>query len=297
MKKIVVFSSDPGNHRFIEPLMEKLKTYGYEYRIINNWTAVDDADIYWFDFCDNNLISATNDDGKLLKGKMVIARLHAVEYYLNFHKQIKWEFVNNLIFVSDHMRRMCDVKGVKQTVVHNGIDLEKLSYRERRPGMVIGYAGNIVPAKGILIMFHYLRELLNRQKGYSLKMIGLNRFHGREGEYYNYYKNDLPIIEAGETNNINQWLEGVDFLWQPSLTESFSLIIGEAMAKGIKPLINDFYGSRELWPEELIYRDFSGFMKILQADYDSAKYRAWAEKYSLDKAVEKIKKEVLNDSR
>jgi glycosyltransferase involved in cell wall biosynthesis len=195
------------------------------------------------------------------------------------------------------MRRKVGDLPVRTHVIPNGVDLDKLTYREREKGFNIGYAGNIVPTKGILLMFHYFRYLLNKDDRYRLHLVGLNRFHGREGEYYNYYKNDLPIIEAGETNNINQWLEGVDFLWQPSLTESFSLIIGEAMAKGIKPLINDFYGSRELWPEELIYRDFSGFMKILQADYDSAKYRAWAEKYSLDKAVEKIKKEVLNDSR
>lgn len=286
--KITFFSSDPGNHKFITPIIDKLSECGHDCQLLNNWTYTD-ADLYWFDFCDNNLIVATRDDKKELRKKKVIARLHAVEYYMGFHKQIDWSCVDHLIFVSDHLQRLCDVEGVKQSVIHNGIDLDKFKFKEREKGFVIGYAGNIVPTKGILIMFHYLRELLNYDKRYSLKMVGLNRFHGREGEYYDHCKKGLPIEESGEVGNMDEWLDGIDYLWQPSLCESFSLIVGESMAKGIKPLINDFYGSKEIWTEDLIYRDFSQFYNLLKGPYESAKYREYVSRYSLDSAMEKIK--------
>lgn len=285
--RITFFSADPGNHRFIEPIIKRLQKEGHSCQLLNNWTYID-ADVYWFDFCDNNLIVATRDDKEELKKKKVIARLHAVEYYMGFHNQIDWSCIDHLVFVSEHMKRLCNIQNVNQSVIHNGIDLSKLEFKEREPGFTIGYAGNIVPTKGILIMFHYFKELYEKDKRWKLKMVGLNRFHGREGEYYNYYKQSLPIEESEEVSDINKWLDGIDYLWQPSLTESFSIIIGEAMAKGIKPLVNDFYGSRELWMPETIYSTFSEFNNIINAPYESSKYREFASRYSLDDEMEKI---------
>lgn len=294
MSKIAFYSSDSGCHRFITPIIDKLILKGYTCQLYNNWHIDPEADILWFDFSDNNLITASKENKEFLKSKKVIARLHAVEYYMNFHKAIDWSCVGDLIFVSDHMRRMCNQEGelpVKQHTIHNGIELDKLTFRERPSnyqGLVLGYAGNIVPAKGILTMFHYFRELLNYDNHFKLKLVGLNRFGARDLEFYKHYIKDLPIEEADEVSDINQWLENIDYLWQPSNAESFSLIIGEAMAKGIKPLINNFYGSEELWPPENIYKSFSEFYQIIKNPYESEKYRKFAEKYSLDKAMEKI---------
>jgi glycosyltransferase involved in cell wall biosynthesis len=286
--RIAFYSADPGNHRFIQPIIDRLALEGHECQLYNNWTIDETADVYWFDFCDNNLIVATRENKEELKKKKVIARLHAIEYYMGFHNQIDWSCVDHLIFVSEHMKKMCNVQGVEQHVIGNGIDLDKLKFKERQKGFVLGYAGNIVPTKGILIMFHYLRELLNYDHRYTLKMVGLSRFHGREGEYYEHYKKGLPITESGEVSNIDEWLDGIDYLWQPSLCESFSLIVGEAMAKGIKPLINNYYGSTQVWPHTLVYKDFTEFYKLVRGPYESNKYREYVSRYSMDSEMEKI---------
>ena len=286
--KIAFFSADPGNHKFITPIIEKLTQQGIETVLYNNWTIVEDATHYWFDFCDNNLIVATREDKEHLKTKKVIARLHAVEYYMGFHNQIDWSCVDHLIFVSEHIKRMCNVQGVEQHVIHNGIDLDKLEFKERQNGFTIGYAGNIVPTKGILTMLNYFSELCMHDSRWNLKMVGLNRFHGREGEYYEHMKNKLPIEESGEVADINEWMDSIDYLWQPSYTESFSIIIGEAMAKGIKPLVNDFYGSKEIWMPENIYKNFTEFFNIINSPYESGKYREFVSRYSLDNEMEKI---------
>lgn len=287
--RITFFSADPGNHRFIQPIIDRLALKGYECQLLNNWT-ITDADVYWFDFADNNLITASQENKEYLKSKKVIARLHAIERYMGYHHQIDWSCVSDLIFVSEHMKRMCNEDGelpVRQHVIYNGIDLDKFTFKERDNGLTLGYAGNIVPAKGILTMFHYFREL-RRHGDYKLKMVGLNRFSARDLEFYKHYTKDLPIEEEGETSDINKWLDGVDYLWQPSHAESFSLIVGEAMAKGIKPLINGFYGADELWPESLIYKDFTAFFDIIITRYKSNEYREFAERYSLEKEMEQI---------
>ncbi len=287
MSKIAFYSSDSGNHRFIEPIIKRLEEKGYTCQLYNNWHIDTEAEILWFDFCDQNLITASKENADFLKSKKVIARLHAVEYYMGFHHVIDWSTVGDLIFVSEHLRRMCGNLPVRTHVIHNGIDLDKFTFKERQNGLTLGYAGNIVPAKGILTMFHYFREL-RRYGDYKLKMAGLNRFSARDLEFYKHYTKDLSIEEAGETGDINTWLDSVDYLWQPSNAESFSLIVGEAMAKGIKPIINNFYGADELWPIRNIYRDFTEFNLIVKDKYDSLKYRQFVEKYSLDNAMEKI---------
>ena len=149
MSKITIFSSDSGGHKFIVPIMEAWQKEGHEVQLLNNYGPTD-ADVYFFDFCDNNLISATRDNKDDLRGKKVIARLHAIEYYMGFHHAIDWSQVSDLIFVSDHLRRFCGELPVRTHVIHNGIDMDKMIFKERQNGLVIGYAGNIVPAKGNL---------------------------------------------------------------------------------------------------------------------------------------------------
>ena len=297
---IVVFSSDPGNHRFIEPIVDRWRTDGHEARIINNYSPIAEADVYWFDFCDNNLVSASVDHSGDLRQKRVIARLHAVEYYLNFYKNVNWSVVDDLIFVSEHMRDKVGKLPVRTHVVHNGIDLDKLTFKNRQPGHRIAYAGNIVPTKGILLMLHYFRQLLNHDDRFILYLVGLNRFHGREGEYYHHYLEASGIkdsvVEGEEVGNINDWLEDKHYLWQPSLAESFSLIVGEAMAKGIKPLINNFSGAQSLWPQNCIYTDFDGFKKILFDKYNSQEYRDFAKRYDFNKIMEQIN-EILSNQK
>jgi glycosyltransferase involved in cell wall biosynthesis len=275
---------------------------GHECQILNNWTYTD-ADVYWFDFCDNNLIVATRDDKEHLKTKKVIARLHAVEAYMGFYKQIDWGCVNHLIFVSDHIRRKClDAQypdSCKIHVIHNGVDMERFRFRERMRDSTkylgswnFGYVGNIVPQKGLLNFLHYFSFIRKEVPDAKFYLAGLNRMHGREGEYWEYMKERIGnIFEETEGIDTNEWLEDKDinYLVQPSYAESFSLIVAEAMAKGIKPLVNDYWGSRELWPEDLIYTNVAEFSTIIEAPYESKRYREWVEKrYNLEDKINQL---------
>ena len=89
--------------------------------------------------------------------------------------------------------------------------------------------------------------------------------------------------------SINSWMEDLKFLISTSVLESFSYVVAEAMAKGIKPLIHDFRGSRDLYPEELIWRDMDELEKVFTSEYKSDEYRQWIEDhYSIDMQMEKI---------
>lgn len=295
--KISFYSSDPGNHKFIQPIIDKLALKGYECQLYNNWT-ITDADVYWFDFCDNNLIVASQENKELLKSKKVIARLHAVEAYMGYYKQIDWSCVDHLIFVSDHIRRKCedtDYKDCQIHIIHNGIDLSKFTFRARSDGTkytepwIFKYAGNIVPQKGLLTFAHYFSTIKAEEPKAEWHLAGLSRMHGREGEYWDMCKETLGIHEQDEVSDINEWLNDAFMVVQPSYAESFSLIVAEAMAKGIKVAINNFWGADELWPKELIYSNFKEFCDIIENKYESTKYREWVDtRYNLEDKIKEM---------
>ncbi len=301
--KIIFFSADPGNHRFVQPIIDRLQAKGHDCHLYNNWTAVPDADVYWFDFVDNNLIVATREDYALLAGKKVIARLHAVEAYVGHYKSVDWKYVDTLIYVSDHIRRKCgDIEypvGLKRVVIHNGIDLSTLTYRERKLNAAkyvdnwnFGYVGNIVPQKGLLTFIHYFSTACELEPKAEFHLAGLSRMSGREGEYWDHAKAQVGnVFEEGPTENVDAWLDEkrIHVLVQPSYAESFSLIIAEAMAKGIKVAINNFWGAEELWPTDMIYSNFAEFGRILEAPYESRRYREWVEeRYDINKIITQI---------
>lgn len=296
--KIVAFSADPGNHRFIIPIIEQWEKQGHEVVLINNYTPTK-ADVYWFDFADNNVIAASNEFAEDLVAKKVIVRLHAVEAYLDFYSKINWNVIDHLIFVSDHIRRkVCEnyqfPDNLKIHTIHNGIDLNKWTFKEREKGFNLAYLGNIVPAKGLLTFLHYLEFLVWHDKRYKIYLAGLNRLHGREGEYFEHYLKRTGLkdhwIEEPEVANVDKWLDekDINFLIQPSLAESFSLVVGEAMAKGIKPIINNYWGSEEIWPKDLIYSGFHDFVEIIEGSYNSKTYRDYIKRYSLDDTMKQI---------
>ena len=69
----------------------------------------------------------------------------------------------------------------------------------------------------------------------------------------------------------------------------------EAMARGIKPLIHNYCGSKVQWPGELVYNFASEIPSMLNNEYDSHKYRKHVEdRYSLEKQVSTVVKLINN---
>lgn len=91
-------------------------------------------------------------------------------------------------------------------------------------------------------------------------------------------------------NEINDWLENKTYLFFPSIGESFGRAIIECMCKGLKPIINNFYGAEDLWPKEFLYDNFDEIDQIINSSYEPEKYRQWvADRYSKEKILELFK--------
>ena len=240
------------------------------------------ADVAWFEWCDANVIGASRVPWR----GPVICRLHSYEAFTDMPGQVNWTNIAALVFVADHIRDLALSKWpniereTRVEVIPNGVNANGLSYRERGHGRKIGVLGYANNKKGT----ETLVELMRQHRRHEWHVGG--EFQDPHLAYF--FKHavaDLPNVwYHGWVEAKDEWLDGVDYIVSPSIVESFGYSIAEAMLKGIKPLIRDRQGAREMWPEECVWRDVGDFEALLQGPYDSARYRDWVlDRYSLER--------------
>lgn len=304
--------------QFIQQIADKLQERGHEIIAMRN--GVDelcrDADLIWIEWATNNARAITHDAPEIdIRGKAkVIVRFHGIDVYQEHYRAVDWNLIDSAVFVSDHLRRKVvggdDVfepgnfvfpDKLPIHVVSNAFDSNKWTFKHRDHGFNIAYVGNFIHDKGLMYMLPYIEQLFKKDDRWKLYMIGDSRnrhiLHGREGEFFFHFLKinnllDRVIIEPEASSNLDLWYEDndINYVIVPSSRgESFSMVAGEAMLKGIKPLISNWWGADELWPEELLFKNIDEFNKLFEVNYDSEFYRKFVyERYDIEKVVDKI---------
>lgn len=257
-----------------------------------NW-----SDLSWFEWCDNLIVHA----GKLPKVCKILCRLHSYEAFTDYIRLVNWENVDDLVFVAPHIR---DIvlrqvpnldKNVHLHVIFNGVDLKKYSFKERKKGFNIAFVGYINHKKNPSLLLQCMKYLVDIDNRYILHIAGQHQ-ELRFQLYFDHMIKEMNlnknVIFHGWVNDVNKWLEDKHFTVSTSVLESFCHGIADAMACGIKPLIHNFIGAKELYPEKYIFNTVQDFGKlVLEDDYNSFEYRKYIEeKYSQERQFEEIEK-------
>ncbi|MHC4269183.1 MAG: glycosyltransferase [Planctomycetota bacterium] len=306
LSKVAVICS-PGLESFLGDIVDYLNTR-YEVRTCysTNVKEIDSAimwsDIVWLEWANELTIALTNHSENILKDKHVICRLHRYEVFTDYLHKIKWEAIHDLIFVADHIKKTAigRIPSLPQKVqnihiVPNGVNLDKLKSKKRDKGWNIAYLGYIHYRKGPLLLLHAFRELVQIDKRYQLFIGGKI-----EDTHYVLYFNQM-ITEMGleenvhfdgwiEKQNINTWLDDKQYIVCTSIHEGHPVGIMEAMACGLKPLLHNYVGAKESYPDKYVWNTIPEFVKMAtEENYDSAEYINFIEtNYSLDKQTESI---------
>jgi glycosyltransferase involved in cell wall biosynthesis len=275
----------PSGHEALKPILKEL----YELMV---W-----ADISFFEWCDELAVYGSRFN-KVCK---IVIRLHYSEVYSNLPDQVRWENVDCLIFVADHVRRILKEKiprleeRVKTQVIHNGVDLKRFRYKERGPGYNIAYVGYLNHKKNPSLLLQCISSLLDIDSRYRLHIAG---FH-EQPRYKLYFENlmrDMGIEDNikvyGWVDDVASWLEDKDYILSTSIGEGHPVGVMEAMAKGIKPLIHNWPGAKELFPTKYIFNTIDDFKRmVLNGDYDGMEYRSFIEEnYSLKRQLKAIER-------
>lgn len=300
LKKIAFFVK-PGMDSFLGDIINGISS-DYEvkkilvksYKEIDQWMAW--ADISWFEWCDELVIYGSKLE--LANEKRIVCRLHSYEAFTDYHKKVNWDNVDKLVFVAEHIKKnvlkKININDEKAVVIPNGINLNKFTYKERKKGFNIAYVGYINYKKGPMLLLHAFKDIYDSDNEYKLYIAG--QF---QDERYVLYFNQMieemglekNVFYEGWQNDINKWLEDKNYILCTSVLEGHPVGIMEAMARGLKPLIHNFVGCRDIYPEEYIWNTSNELVTLIEKDYGNPmEYRKFIEKnYSLEKQIEKIK--------
>lgn len=287
--------------KFMNPMIEHWEEQGHEVKVDRYFdpAMVHWADTSFFEFCDLSIQRASDPGDSMWdkvpqpKNKNIIVRAHDVDIWVGHHNSVQWNFVNHLVFVAKHMqdKMLSEIKLPTTTGVHlikHGIHIEKFTYREKPMGKKIAWIGNINHAKNLELAMQVMAD----NPDYELYVLGSGLGSWQKAHIQAFIaRNNLHIYLREHVEDVNQFLEDKDYILLTSSKEAFSFVVGEAMAKGIKPLIHHFYGAEDVWPEKYLWNKVSEVKTMLEGQYSSHEYRDFIDaNYSLKKMLDEYNK-------
>jgi glycosyltransferase involved in cell wall biosynthesis len=278
---------DSWNGKFSTPIKTHWESLGHKVRFNPSFEQAIGADLNFFYQADNVFVTATKT--KELTGK-TFAQCIDIEVWSNQPQTADWTKANGCIFMAKHIQDKvqretkiaCPVKLIKP-----GIDLTKWTFREkkledvRRIAYVVGDR-RIWDVKRLDIAFQLLRDLLDSGGLYQLHIRGTYSSHEQYNAYCKYLEKDLDlggfvVWYPEKIEDLNAWLGVMDYYLNPSTKEAFSYATAEAMAKGIKPIINNWESSKENWAPFVCETYGQMLGRILKDNYEPQVYRNFIE--------------------
>lgn len=277
--------------KFLQDIKDHWEKLGHEVRYergsseyLAQW-----ADVYYVEWIDGNLDylwklyndpeceNRTKDWDNNKKPK-IICRMIDWDIWVDYisTKNPKYiEFCDEIISIAPHMKRKLIENGVpeeKITLIRPGVNLERFPLKVNRQtdgfqlGMVLG---DFWPqAKNHMGGLDIFTQLYRRDNRWRLHLRGQHE----NGEYwpvmYEYYLDSRGIRDAvtlyEPMDDMNEFYNKIDILLHPGMKETFSYATAEAMAKGIPAIVNDFYGSHDIWPTHMLYQTHAEAIKMIE---------------------------------
>jgi len=213
--------------------------------------------IVWLEWCNELAVIALGNPSVKLNAKTVV-RLHSYEVFTPFPSQVNWNAVDKVVFVAYHVLQMCQNNFPNmKSIIHNsgitipnGVDMNveqcgnpessdiavvgSINYKKAPEmilqianllpeEMVIHWAGNFQDARYELYLKHMVKEMgiENRVK-----------FYGHVDDMSDFWKNKRCLLHT-------------------TLHEGHCVSVLEAMARGIQPIVHNFWGAKEQYKVSL----------------------------------------------
>lgn len=297
--KMAFFVKD-GMDSFLGDIIEGLSSeYETKKIVVTEHNQIDKgmqwADICWFEWCDDLIIYGSKYP--LSREKKIICRLHSYEAFTDHPSNVNWDNVDKVIFIAKHIREFVTnkfkINKQKTEVIPNGIDLSRYEFRDRKHGYNIAYLGYINYKKGPMLLLHTFKAIYDKDNRYKLYIAGQFQ-DDRDVLYFKQMITEFGIennvFYEGWQNNLNQWLEDKNYILCTSILESQNMSVMQAMAKGIKPIVHNFVGAKEIYECQYLWNTINDAVELVTiSEYKSKQYRKFVEcNYSLKNQLKKI---------
>ena len=276
----LAFICQRGLESFIDPIAQQFEKLTNEYQTHRYYVncqqdivaAVKWADIVWLEWANEISIFATSIFDMRKKG--VIMRLHSYEALSNMPEQIDFSVVDYLVFVAPHIKeilkeRIPDIeKKVYCKIIPNGVDIDNIQLNKNLSLYDISYVANINHKKEPALALQIMAEL---GTDYRLHIAGT-----MQDERYRIYMKHMAkemgiadnIIYYGFVQDMATWWEGKGIILSTSIHEGHPMNIIEGAARGLRPVIHNFYGAKEMYPENWYYNTTREPVSIITSPMD-----------------------------
>jgi glycosyltransferase involved in cell wall biosynthesis len=258
------------------------------------------ANYVFMEWCHNN--AAEMSHWPKPNGQIRVVRLHSYElYHPDVMAKMNWRTIDALVFVAKHVKqRFLDLyantipPSLRLEVIPNAVDVNGFSFAKRENSTKTGIAwvGVFTEKKGVERLAMTIRYFAKHHPEYKF-LIRTDVPRSYSISYFA-FMHDIQGLSNWEIvprqDSMDRFYEDCKYVLSTSNLEAFSYIVAEGMAKGIKPLIYNWWGAKDLWPHELIWDDFEELEKVLSGKYQSERYRKWVqEHYGVNNMVARIK--------
>lgn len=255
------------------------------------------ADVVWFEFCNELFLQAINQNIKA-RGKRVIARWHRFEIVEStFPQRMRFEHIDDLILVSHDMLRVLrgrvpnlDAR-TRTHVVWNGVNGAKFAPLNTLDRKKIAWVAKPFLRKNHPMFLQIMHELVKRDPSYTLHVAGEVEefvtlpYLKRTAEKLGLTRN---IFFHGWQRDMPAFLADKGVILSTSIHESFGYGIAEAMAVGALPIVHDYPGAEEFWPDAIRFSSIGEAVDLILAGQMHQWVRYVNEKFPLSKQMRDI---------
>jgi hypothetical protein len=300
--KVAVFSNN--STRFVGDLLDHWRAKGHEVNFEpgSNEFLADKSDVVFVDQFDNNVYYLKERMKNKANVKVFGRALDWDVWIGNLRDQNMIDWVDGVFCIAPHiekrLRAEANMEG-KLHFVRLGVDMNKFTFKKEFGGYNIVMPVNEVDwyLKNTLMGLRIFHQLVREtHTDWKLFIKG----HFKEPEYFQLIIKDYieksgikPYVQIDEqwVDDYNVYLEPMDYCLLPSLKEGFSFVTAQCAAKGIKPVLNWWYGAEGLWPKDWLFLDEDeATAKIIQAhDKNPFEYRDYIDKtYNFKRQAEEM---------
>jgi glycosyltransferase involved in cell wall biosynthesis/Tfp pilus assembly protein PilF len=312
-KKIAVFA-DQNNFNFMGNIIPYLSGI-HEVKIFNAFEqndlkiAAEWADIIYVEWVEKLVSIFSNSEIR----QRLICRLHSYEAYSPYLEKINWKKIDSLIFISSQIRKYVEEKHplIKEVqniyTISEGVDLNKFYFTNRTHGNNLAFVAQLIQTKNISLLLQAFKLLKNKNPELKLHLFGkyVNDSGISPGIPKRYMEHQIEMLGIKEDvifygelpqKELIEKMKQINYIISTSYREGLPFNILEAMAMGIMPLIHNWPGAGNLFPDEYLFNFIGELPKKLNVDYDSAKYRKFVElNHNLKKSLPLMEKIILGE--
>ena len=229
-------------------------------------SALEWCSLAWFEWCDGLVAAVTRH---LPKRVPYILRLHSYEAFTNQPEEVDWDKIDTLILVNESVNVILGDRipaSVRRVIVPNGVDLNKFVLPQRKTyGKRIASVGYINYKKNPQLLLYCFKKIAEWDPEFEFHIVGA--FQDPRIELYMRdmaKKLGLNLRYHGWREDMSNLFAEMDFVISTSLFESFHLSIAEGMACGVLPLVHDWFGSENIYPDEMRFRTPDDCLALIQ---------------------------------